>query len=138
MKNYKHKETWSRRGNNFLIEVTRWESMDKERYERLKKEIGLLTGRFVWNVYCYIYPKHPFFNKSKTEDIFDCPVENLHYGCTFAHWHNNKDGEVVCKQYGSDYGHYTDGEFAKIENPEDAYVVFNDAEDLFKELEVEA
>jgi hypothetical protein len=135
IKQYKHKETWSRKGENFLIEVVRWETMTKEVYEQLKKEHSIDTGRFVWNVYCYLYKDHPKFNDSNTEDIFDCPVQNLNCGCTYVNWARNSDGEVVCKQYGSDYQHIWDDGFDKIEDPEDAYKVFNDAEDLFKELE---
>jgi len=122
LEKYSHKETWSRRGKDFNIEVTRWEypSSDEPRY--------------VWNVYCYIYPKHKLFGVPKDEGMGDCPINNLHCGCTFVRWHRDKD-EVISKQYGSDYSHIWDEAMDKIKDPGDAYNVFNDAEDLFNELE---
>ena len=135
---YTHKETWSRRGKDFLIEVVRWETINASKLLEIKAKIPSYdTGRFIWNVYCYIYPKHPLFNKPQTEDMFDCPVKSLNCGCTYARWSRDKDGEIQCKQYGSDYVHIWDEGMDKIENPEYAYRVFNDAEDLFNELEGE-
>ena len=133
---YAHKETWSRRGKDFLMEVVRWETMPKEKYEELKAKCSLDEGRFIWNVYCYIYPPHPLFNKAEKEDIYDCPIDNFHGGCTFSKWHMGTDSGITSKQYGCDYNHYRDDRFTHIENPERAYEVFADAEELFKELEV--
>lgn len=134
LNDYTHKEIWSRRGENFLIEVVRWEKMTQEKYEELRKTIDLIDGRFVWNVYCYIYPKHRLFNDCENEDMCDCPINNFHCGCTFANWHIKADGTITAKQYGSDYNHYQDERFTYIEKPEDAYVIFNDADELFEEL----
>ena len=132
---YTHKETWSRRGEGFLIEVVRWETMPKKKYEELKVKCSLDTGCFIWNVYCYIYPKHPLFSKLEKEDMFDCPIDNFHGGCTFSKWHRDADGGITVKQYGCDYNHYQDDRFTQIENPERAYEVFHDAGELFNELE---
>jgi len=110
--------------------------MPKEKWDEMKNRISLDTGRFVWNVYCYIYPKHSLFNKLEKEDMFDCPIENFHCGCTYAKWYRNEKGEVTCKSYGCDYNHLYDERFTFIENSERATQVFCDAEALFKELEV--
>jgi hypothetical protein len=132
--NYTHKETWSRKGKDFLVEVVRWERMTEEQCKKMRETIGDIGGRFIWNIYCYIYPNHRLFDAIKEESIFECPVNNLNSGCTFARWHINQKGEVMSKQYGCDYNHYDEEHFTYIEKPDDAYVVFNDAEDLFNEL----
>jgi hypothetical protein len=135
LKNYKRKEVWSRGGKDFLIEVVRWETITEEKLKEIQSKIPSYNeGRFVWNVYCYIYPKHPLFIKLDTEDMFNGRIENFHGGCTFSKWHRSADGEITAKQYGCDYNHYQDDRFTHIENPERAYVVFHDAEALFKEL----
>lgn len=134
LKEYKHKETWGRRGNNFYVEVVRWEIMSAEKFDEYKQKWGSDTGRFVWNVYCYLYPNHPLFNASEKEDMFDCPVNSFHGGSTFAEWYRKEDGTVSCKKYGCDYNHYQDEDFTHMESPNDAYEVFMDAENLFNEL----
>lgn len=134
IKDYKHKEIWCRRGKDFQIEIVRWETMSEEQYNKMKSIGAAFNGRFIWNVYCYIYPNHRLFNVPKEEDLCDCPVNNLHGGCTFAQWHRNTEGNIMSKQYGSDYNHYHDEHFTYIERPEDAFEVFNDAQELFEEL----
>jgi hypothetical protein len=109
--------------------------MTEEKFNEFKSRWGSDTGRFVWNVYCYIYPKHPLFDKLDKEDIFGCPIDNFHGGCTYSRWARKPDGEITCKQYGCDYNHYQDEHFTFIENPEYATTVFADAEALFNELE---
>lgn len=130
---YTHKETWSRRGKDFLIEVVRWETMTEEIYKKLQKDIGLNNGRYVWNIYCYIYSKHKLFDAILGEEYEDCPVP-FHGGCTLSQWNRKQDGTVTSKQYGCDYNHYQDEHFTFIEKPEEAYEVFNDAEEIFNEL----
>jgi hypothetical protein len=134
LNNYKRKEVWVRNGKDFLIEVVRWETMTEEQYNKLKLVGATFNGRFVWNVYCYLYPNHRKFDLAKEEGYGDCPVNALHYGCTFVKWHLKTDGTITSKQYGSDYNHYQDERFTYIEKPEDAYAIFNDAEELFEEL----
>ena len=134
---YGHKEEWSRRGKNFTMQIVRWETMSEESFNKMNLDIGTYTGRYVWNVYFYLFPKHRLFAETIEDDMNDCPVNNLHYGCTFSRWHYNEDGEITAKQYGCDYNHYTDERFSFIKNIEDAYEIFNDAEDLFNELEGE-
>ena len=123
LKKYTHKETWSRRSEDFTVEVARWEDESPD------------GTKYKWNVYCYIYPKHKLFEVPKEESMCDCPINNLHNGCTLARWHTDGSGKVTSKQYGSDYSHIWDEGMEKIKEPEDAQSVFNDAEDLFNELE---
>jgi hypothetical protein len=132
LKNFTHKETWSRRGKDFLIEVVRWESMTEETYNRIKNEIGLDNGRYVWNIYCYIYPKHRLFEGISGEG--DCPVNVFHGGCTFEKWNTKLNGEVTSKQYGCDYNHYGDDGYTWMETPMQAITIFNDAQEIFEEL----
>ena len=123
MDKYSHKETWSRRGEDFNIEVTRWEYVSSE------------GPHYNWNVYCYIFPKHKLFDIPLTESMSDCPVNNLHCGCTLARWNKDASNEVMSKQYGSDYSHILDDGMERVKDPGYARNVFNDAEDLFQELE---
>lgn len=123
---YMHKEIWTRRGKNFCIEVIRWEVK------------GWKTTEYIWNVYCYIYPGHKLFDKLTEENICGGRIiNNFHKGCTYCMWHRDAEGNILSKQYGSDYNHYDDDEFLKTKNPENAYKVFMDAEDLFEELSAE-
>jgi hypothetical protein len=132
LKNYTQKAIWIRKGENFLIEVVRWEKMTQEVHEEMRRKIGLDDGRFVWNIYCYIYPKHRLFNEILQEE--DCPINCFHGGQTLAHWHIKADGTVTAKQYGCDYAHWGDEHFSFMEQPEEATEIFNDAEDLFNIL----
>lgn len=122
---YMHEEKWIRRGEHFCIEVIRWEIKELE------------TIEYIWNVYCYIYPGHKLFDRLLEEDISDGRIiKSFHKGCTYCMWYRAAKGNVLSKQYGSDYSHYGDDEFLRIKNPEDAYEVFIDADKLFKELSV--
>ena len=130
----KHKEVWGRMGKDFYIEVVRWESMTAEEYESMRERGMAFNGRFIWNIYCYLYPDHPRFNLAKEEDMCDCPINSFHYGCTYAKRNRSIDGTVICKRYGNDYNHYGDDHFTYIEKPEDAFQIFSDADELFEEL----
>ena len=123
-----HRETWSKKGNNFALEIVRWQHPNYIN----GKEYGV---KYVWNIYCYIYPKHRLFDELKIEDIEGGYSFNFHMGCSFCKWSRNKQRKVECKQYGCDYAHYGDEEFDTIKNIEDNYVIQNDAEDLFNELD---
>lgn len=124
---YAERQNWLRRGEGFSIEVVRWES-GKGFYERPQNH---------WNYYCYIYPNHPLFEKLVDEEMQGGSIiDNLHNGCTYCEWNRNKEGKVTCKKYGCDYEHIWDDyeEMHKLITPDDAYMVFNDAERLFDEL----
>jgi hypothetical protein len=101
---YTNKETWTRIGNSFAVEIVRWEARK-------------LTGtEYRWNYYCYIYPKHSLFEKLNEENMFGGSIiENLHHGCTFCQWARDKELKITSKKYGCDYEHIWDeGELNKI------------------------
>ena len=123
LENCTHKETWSRRGEAFCIEVVRWESKgfdDKTEY--------------IWNIYCYIYEGHDLFFELTDEFLFGGGRLNFHHGCTYGRWFRDAENIVRTKQYGCDYNHIWDVDIKDIKDPKEAYEVFNDAEDLFEQL----
>jgi len=123
LKKYKYKEIWGRREDDFFIEVVRWNSED------------ILEGEIsIWNIYCYIYPSHKLFNELTDESIFGAEILNFPGRCAYCRFHRNTNGEIASKQYGNDYNPIWDEEIRKINNPEEAYEVFNDAEDLYNFL----
>lgn len=134
LSDYRRKEVWAKRGKDFLIEVVRWETVTEEQYKDMRAEGLAFNGRFIWNIYCYLYPNHRMFNLPKNETYGECPINSFHGGCTYVRWHRKADGEITAKAYGCDYNHYQDEHFTYIEKPEDAYEIFGDAKELFKEL----
>lgn len=128
--NYAQKEFWTRKGENFSIEIVRWDS--KDAIWNNNNDISGYRKVNRWNVYCYIYPKHKLFD-SLTEDICRDGIKNLHCGATYCHWDRDKDGVVHSKCYGSDYMHYRDC-YENIDRIDGNWQVTKDAEDLFNEL----
>jgi hypothetical protein len=129
---WKHKDIWKVDGDTFLIEVVRWSSPE---YSQDYTEI--LGQKQHWNVYAYIYPEHPLFDKlDKTHsNWYNQPIHhlNFHCGCTFMQWYVNEKGEFTSAKLGSDYGHYRDN-FEHISTKEDAWQVFGDAKTLYNQL----
>ena len=66
--------------------------------------------------------------------MHDGNIFNFAGGCTNCRFHTDENREVVSKQYGNDYNHIWNDDFLKIKNPEEAFEVFNDAEDLYNFL----
>ena len=89
-------ETWRKRGKYFCLEIKHWVS-------------DFIETRHNWNVYAYIYPKHPAFNEIKENKLFiDHEIQNyFHWGLTFNKWHKEGD-KIISKQLGSDYKHLDD------------------------------
>lgn len=123
------KEEWRRDGKNFRVTVSRHEidwARDGE-------------GPHRWCVYAYIYPKHPTFatfdlSPDAVKSYWGQPTPAMHGGCTFFKVHRKDDGEACSVQYGADYSHAWDERYYHIATPEDAYSVFNDAEELYEML----
>lgn len=111
------KHIWIKKGKNFRIEIVHF----KEYAEN------------IFNVYCYIHPKHELFNskelKERTLESGDLP---LHCGSSYCRWHRDEKNGITCKQYGSDYGHLYD-EYRDFE--EVPITVIRDANILFDYLE---
>ena len=116
--NYQGKQkVWKREGSNFLVEVKRW----RPGY-----------GENIWNIYVYLYPKHPLFEKSE-DGICNSQID-FHGGCTHSWFSYDKDGDARVKEYGCDYAHYGDGRFGRMKTKEDAYEIFNDAREIYEYL----
>ena len=58
----------------------------------------------------------------------------LHCGPTFLEYHIGQDGKVESLQVGSDYRHQGDARFSHYKTREEAWQVFQDAEELFTHL----
>ena len=88
-----------------------------------------------WNVYAYIYPKHPLFNKIVSDSLFNYGVDlPLHWGSSYHSWIYNANGEVLYKKIGSDYQHLHDEHFGKCKTKEDAWEIFEDSAELIEML----
>jgi len=126
---WRHCDQWKLKGEHFLIEVVR----NTVEYHDPDDHI---EGPNRWNVYAYIYPKHPHFSKFVGDSIFQdaTRVLELHCGSSFCHGHAVPGKDVHCWQVGSDYHHLHDDHFTRISTKEDAYEVFYDAELLFTQL----
>jgi len=122
------RKIWGMKLENCNLEVVRWEHKIPKDMEYL-----LSGGKYIWNIYCYIFPGHSLFNQSEKEEIFDCPIE-FHGGCTYVRWNRNFENEITCKCYGNDYNHYGDEYLSNIQNIEDNYKLLNDVDDLINKL----
>lgn len=134
MPKWEEKYEWKARGRNFLVTVecrdcpTLWGARNPWR----------------WNVYAYVYPGHPRFDKIGTPiDPLAAPrgCEDLHFhggilgAVTFFMAHFDANGAITSYQLGSDYDHANDDWARSLEprygkNSE----VFLDAEKLFLQL----
>jgi hypothetical protein len=127
MKPWDKKEEWLCRGTNFLIMV-------KHHLKSYVKEDDP-TGQHLWNVYAYIYPKHPHFDTFiDTDDLYQeaCTKLPLHCGASFLSGHYDKNGVCTSIQVGSDYNHLYDKCYT---HEEYAPTVFLDATELYDYLE---
>ena len=131
IEDYKQSESWKRQGKNFLIEVKHYIEETTQYCER----------EHHWNVYAYIYPKHPHFAKfDGTEKMWQDAASALplHAGPSFCRIHvDHKTGAYCSYQVGSDYSHLHDDHFSHYATPNEAYKVFEDADHLFDWLSVQ-
>lgn len=130
------KQSWKHNGKNFAVEVVWWKDASYQAAkESLPPELFDGVPENHWNVYAYIYPKHPFFDKIVSESFYDYGVDlPLHCGSSFHKWYYNAKGEVLYKKIGSDYQHYQDDRFERYKTKEEAWQVFNDATELIEML----
>lgn len=126
-----HKDVWRRRGNDFLVEVTR--------HSVTTSEIDPYDGPNRWAVYAYIYPKHPHFAAFDGPRMWqDASAQlHLHGGCSLLEY-PMYEGKVTSAKVGADYHHLHDDRFTHYSTPEEAYEVFADAEELFEQLQTRA
>jgi len=120
-------EEWYKRGVDFQVMVKRWSFPERPR--------NLGEGRQVWNVYAFIYPKHRLWDSFEGTDMFQSAASALplHCGPTFLEY-NTETGKVESLQVGADYRHLGDARFSHYKTREDAWEVFQDAEELFTYL----
>jgi hypothetical protein len=124
-----HKDVWRRRGKDFLIEVTRHSVKPVDHWE----------GPHRWAVYAYIYPKHPHFGAFDGPNMWQDATTalHLHGGCSVLEY-PMYGGNVTSVKVGADYHHLHDSEYSFYETPGDAYRVFEDANELFEQLQARA
>lgn len=118
------KREWWLKGTNFLVQVNHHTTLDDNRVKNL------------WNVYVFIYPKHPHFKEFNGEDMRQdaCTILPMHWGPSYHCAHYNEKHEITAHQVGCDYDHLHDDCFTRCE-PDDHYPngeVFRDALELFE------
>lgn len=88
-----------------------------------------------WCVYAWFYRKHPRFLSFSGPSLFQpATAIGIHGGCSLLRYHRNDAGEVTAVQVGADYNHLHDWKYTQHATPEDAYQVFEDAEQLFQSM----
>ena len=137
---FKKTESWFLKSDSFTIEVKHWYTKGRILTDPvLALDRSALSHK--WNVYVYVFPEHPFFDKLIENQNNNYPyLEELHYGCTYCNWVYDVSGKVKVKQYGSDYAHLHDEHFEDCDNENHpaAREIFFDAKrlyDSFKEAE---
>ena len=123
--NFKEVKQWIAQGNGFSVEVKVWE---------------MSGGIFIWNVYAYIFQKHPIFDDNQA-------INNLpfHGGATYDNESVNqplgshsehRQAVTKVKKVGCDYNHLGDNYFNSLDGskgiPSD---IERDAKELFDFLE---
>ena len=114
--------TWRYRSTLFAVDVVHWQETHSTAHH--------------WNVYVYIYPDHPMFDKIEEERIRLVSLP-LHGGVSYHEWFYNSTGAAICKKIGSDYQHAHDSRFTGYSTEDEAWEVFKDAEVLIQFMESE-
>lgn len=132
---WEEKYEWRARWPSFLVTVECRYLPDSHRHGQDWK----------WNVYAYLYPKHPRFQRIVIPDEGSYRIPD---GCNGLHFHGgilgavtlfrphyDKGGNVTSYQFGSDYDHLHD-DWARETNPQAGprTQIFKDAEILFSQL----
>ena len=132
MNEWKHKDEWRKNGKGFCVVVSRHEvTLDMSGSSPDK-------GIHRWCIYAYIYPTHPHFKLFDVEKgMFEQPDYRMHWGLSFFHAHRNDKSEICSIQIGCDYDHLHDDHYTTLATKEAAVSVFNDADDLYAQLEQE-
>lgn len=127
MSDWAKKDIWTRRGEGFLIEVSRHTVESRDPYE----------GTNRWCVYAYVYPKHPHFKNFEGDRMWQdaAAAMPLHCGPSLLSWTYAEDGTALSVKVGADYHHLGDDSFSHYESMGDAVTVFRDAEELYAWLD---
>ena len=118
-------------GGLFTVDVVHW--VDK----RPLKDMSPKPLEHHWNVYIYICPGHPLFERIESEDFCAAEFLPLHDGVSYHEWFYDSTGAVIYKKIGSDYQHAYDSRFAGYSTEDEAWEVFRDAEELIQFMESE-
>jgi len=134
MHSHIEKQEWKHKGNNFLVEVARWtDTSDRAAKNLLLEELKDIIPDNHWNVYAYIFPKHPLFEKIINDNLYNYGLDlPLHWGASYHSWDYDSKGKVVFKKIGSDYQHLNDERFGKYVTADDAWEIFKDADELIE------
>lgn len=123
---WKKQEIWARRSKNFLVQVS-----------HTVVPAEPMEGPNRWCVYAYIYPDHPHFKNFSGSDMWQGAASIMpgHSYPSLLRNHCDEAGKKLSVQVGFDYNHLHDELFRLMETPEEANVVFSDAERLRDWLE---
>lgn len=125
-----HKDAWRRRGKDFMVEVTRYSVAPPSEIE------FALEGSHRWCLYAYVYPKHPYFAAFSGPNMWQDATARLHLhgGCSLLEY-PMYEGKVSAVKVGADYNHLHDDHFTRYSTRAEAYSIFEDAEELFEQLQ---
>lgn len=115
--------TWRYRSTLFAVDVVHWQETHSTAHR--------------WNVYVYIHPGHPLFERIESEDFCAGGFLPLHGGVSYHEWFYDSTGAVIYKKIGSDYQHAYDSRFTGYSTKDEAWEVFKDAEELIQFMESE-
>lgn len=116
-----HKDEWRKFGRDFLVQVTR--------HNGTAEPYGEGPNR--WNVYAFIYPKHPHFARFEGSQMWQAASSAmpLHGGASLLEY-PMYEGKVTSVKVGCDYYHLHD-DFTHFATKDEAHEVFADADKLF-------
>jgi hypothetical protein len=134
MTEWRHKDVWTKREKNFLVQISRHSN----------KQYALINGEFKytdidenkWCLYAFIYPHHPLFEKFDGRDFWQeaCGFFEWHGGCSYLEYLRDSEGKIVSVQVGCDYNHYQDDHYLEMATKDEARSVFMDADRLVESL----
>lgn len=135
MSDWEQSSTWSKRGNNFLVQIV------LSARARSEVDIAMGDGPSMWNIYAYIYPKHFLFDGFDADggmwqDSID--ALELHGGASYFRAHRDRGDDerslkITSFQVGCDYNHLHDSSYTMMGNDYlDSFK--HDAEKLFDKL----
>lgn len=121
---------WKRYGktNDYMVQINKWVKQGLPDYG--------IDDEHIWNVYAFIYPKHPRFEElCQVENAWNCPLY-FHAGANYMRKHYDENGAVLSIQFGNDFNHIHDYENRCTELREVPRVLEN-AQALYESLEHE-
>lgn len=135
--NWHNKEVWTRRGDGFTVEVSRYwfypssyyRDPDDTWYNEAQKEAR-------WYIYVHFLKDSKFFNLLKecqkvnavNQILPQSLLDLFHGGLTYF---NNTEESI---QIGCDYYHYGDDAYLSMHTAQEANAVFKDAEQIYRYL----